>query len=120
MPYCEIFLLQVTAEPQQRRRQPGEEEEEGERKTHSLGSARWVTHIGLSALSDIQLAIRTWLWAGPQARAGGDPTDSRMSLSLVLASVRARVRACVCVWLTASFKLEDSGRLSYCDLASPA
>lgn len=43
----------------------------------------------------------------------GDPTDSLMSFSLVLASVRACVRVCVCVGLTGSLnRVENSGLIS--------
>lgn len=56
MPYCEIFLLQVTAEPQRREEAA---EGRGKRGTLTLGSARCVTQPGeRSALGRIQSAFR--------------------------------------------------------------
>lgn len=66
MPYCEIFLLQVTAE---RLQQPRREEEGGGKGggkvIPTLGSACWVPRTGeRSAPGKIQSTIRTLLWVG--------------------------------------------------------
>lgn len=58
---------------------------------------------------------------GPHAWARGETPQTLMSFSLVLASVRACVRVCICVGLTGSLnRVENSGHSLYCDLCSLA
>lgn len=81
MPYCEIFLLQVTAEPGQQPPTRGEEEGGGgETGTPAPGSAHWVPQIGeRSAPGKIHSTVRTLLWVGfclAHAWGGGTPQTS--------------------------------------------
>ena len=89
------------------------------RKRRERDSYSWVSPLGNSAwgalspeqnpkcVQDLTLGWSTRL--GTQ----GDPTDSLMSFSSVLASVRACVRVCVCVGLTGSLnRVQNSGLIS--------
>lgn len=80
MPYCEIFLLQVTAEPQQQQQKPEEGEEGYPLSISLLGTWDWggLSPTPQNPKHNKDLALGRL----PSHKLGaGDPIDLPMSLS---------------------------------------